>query len=202
MEVDMSSPTESEQIELAVAAVQRLGRRDFLKLAAVGAGLAASGFFPALAQAAMPKGLRFISGTELPVFQRLTQVTLPVKGTKLASLDAIPVMQTLDSALLGGMAPHELQGLKAGVKAFEEAPLKAYGKRFSQLGDKEATAFCDAWCNSAVAMERGLVTALKKLITLSYWANPPTWAALGYDGPVSKRWGLKSIGNAPLPSDN
>lgn len=196
----MSSPTESAQIELAVAAVQRLGRRDFLKLAAVGAGLALTGLFPAIVQAAMPKGLRFMGEAEYPVFHRLMQVTLPVEGTKLASLDAIPVMQTLDGALLGGMAPHELQGLKAGVKAFEEGPLKAYGKRFSQLGDKEAAAFCDAWGNSAVAMERGLVTALKKLVTLSYWANPPTWAALGYDGPVSQRWGLKSIGNTPLPA--
>lgn len=196
----MSSPTESEQIELAVAAVQRLGRRDFLKLAAAAAGLALTGFFPAAAQAAMPKGLRFMGEAEYAVFHRLAQVTLPVEGTKLASLDAIPVMQTLDGALLGGMAPHELQGLKAGVQAFEEGPLKAYGKRFSQLGDKEAAAFCDAWGDSAVAMERGLVTALKKLVTLSYWANPPTWDALGYDGPVSKRWGLKSIGNAPLPA--
>lgn len=195
----MSSPSVSEQIELAVVAAQRLGRRDFLKLAAVGAGLAASGFFPALAQAALPKGIRFMGDAEYRVFQRLMQVTLPVKGTKFASLDAIPVMQTLDAALLGGMAPHELEGLKAGVKAFEEAPRKTYGKPFSKLSDRQAAAICDAWGNSAVAMERGLVTALKKLITLAYWANPPTWAALGYDGPVSQRWGLQSIGNAPLP---
>lgn len=195
----MPSPNESEQIELALAAVQRLGRRDFLKLAA-GAGLALTGLFPAMAQATMPNGLRFMGEAEYEVFHRLMQVTLPVKGTKLAALEDIPVMQTLDGALLGGMAPHELQGLKAGVKAFEDGPLKAYGKRFSRLDDKQAAAFCDAWGNSAVAMERGLVTALKKLVTLSYWANPPTWAALGYDGPVSKRWGLKSIGNAPLPA--
>lgn len=197
----MPSPTESEQIELAVVAVQRLGRRDFLKLAAVSVGLAVTGGFPAVAQAGMPKGLRFMGENEYRVFHRLMQVTLPVKGTRLASLDAIPVMQTLDAALLGGMAPHELQGLMAGVKAFEDAPLKAYGKPFSKLGDKDAAAFCDAWGDSTVAMERGLVTALKKLVTLSYWANPPTWAALGYDGPVSKKWGLKSIGNAPLPSE-
>lgn len=195
----MSSSTESEHIELALAAVQRLDRRDFLKLAAAGAGLALTGLLPAMAQAAMPKGLRFMGKAEYPVFQRLMQVTLPVKGTKLAALDDIPVMQTLDGALLGGMSPRELHGLKAGVQAFEEAPLKAYGRRFSQLGDQEAAAFCDAWADSAVTMERGLVTALKKLVTLSYWANPPTWAALGYDGPVSTRWGLKSIGNAPLP---
>lgn len=198
----MPSPSESEQMELAVAAVQRLGRRDFLKLAAASAGLAAAGLFPSMAaQAAMPKGLRFMGEAEYKVFHRLMRVSLPVKGTRLASLEAIPVMQTLDAALLGGMAPHELQGLKAGVKVFEEGSVKAYGKPFSKLNDKEAAAFCDVWGDSAVAMERGLVTALKKLVTLSYWANPPTWAALGYDGPVSKKWGLKSIGNAPIPSE-
>lgn len=197
----MPSPTESEQMELAVAAVQRLGRRDFLKLAAASAGLAAVGQFPTSAQASMPKGLRFMEEAEYKVFHRLMQVSLPVKDTRLASLEAIPVMQTLDAALLGGMAPHELQGLKAGVKVFDESSLKAYGKPFCQLGDKDAAAHCDAWGDSAVAVERGLVTALKKLVTLSYWANPPTWAALGYDGPVSKKWGLKSIGNAPMPSE-
>jgi hypothetical protein len=195
----MSTPSESAQIELAVNAVQRFDRRSFLKFAAVSVGLAASGFFPGFAEAAVPKGIRFMDGAEFKTFKRLLRVTLPVKGTRLAQLEAIPVMQTLDTALLAGMAPHELQGLKAGLKVFEEAPIKIYGKPFSKLGDKHAAAFCDAWANSPSAMERGLVTALKKLVTLSYWANPPTWAALGYDGPVSDKWGLKSIGNAPLP---
>lgn len=197
----MPSSTESAQIELAVAAVQRLGRRDFLKFAGAGAALAATGFFPGAAQAAVPQGIRFMDEAEFAVFKRLMQVTLPVQGTQLAPLDSIPVMQTLDAALLGGMAPHELQGLKAGVKAFDDGPRKIYGVPFSKLGDREAAAFCDAWGNSAAAMERGLVTALKKLVTLSYWANPPTWAALGYDGPVSQRWGLKSIGIAPMPKE-
>lgn len=197
----MPSPCSSEHIDLAIAAAQRLSRRDFLRFATIGTGLAASGFLPAIARAAVPKGIHFMAEGEFTVFQHLARVALPVQGTPFASLDDIPVMQTLDAALLGGMAPHELQGLKAGVKAFEEGPLKAYGKPFSKLGDREAAAFCDAWADSSVAMERGLVTALKKLVTLAYWANPPTWAALGYDGPVSQRWGLKSIGNAPLPSE-
>ncbi|MBS4098311.1 MAG: hypothetical protein KGZ83_15925 [Sulfuricella sp.] len=197
----MSSLNPSEQIELAVDAVQRFSRRDFLKLAVGSAGLAATGFLPASAAAGIPKDIRFMGDAEFKVFQRLAQVTLPVNGTKFAPLSAIPVMQTLDAALLGGMAPHELQGLKAGVKLFEDAPLKTYGKPFSKLGDKQAAAFCDAWGNSADALERGLVTALKKLVTLSYWANPPTWAALGYDGPVSKKWGLPPLGNAPMPSE-
>lgn len=189
----------NEQIELAVAAAGRLGRRDFLKLTALGIGMAATGIFSAGANAEVPAGIRFIEEDQFRVFNRLMQVSLPVKGTKLASLDDIPVMKTLDAALLAGMRPHELLGLKIGVKVFEEGPLKTYGKPFSELDDADAAAFCDAWGNSEQAMERGLATVLKKLLALSYWANPPTWAALGYDGPVSKKWGLQALGNAPLP---
>ncbi|WP_277987746.1 hypothetical protein [Marinobacterium iners] len=40
---------------------------------------------------------------------------------------------------------------------------------------------------------------LKKLTTLSYWAIPDTWQPLGYDGPVSDKWNLPSLGNTPEP---
>ncbi len=41
---------------------------------------------------------------------------------------------------------------------------------------------------------------LKGRVQLSYWANPASWEPLGYDGPMTKRLGLKSLGNAPLPT--
>lgn len=203
----MSSSTGPEDIERAIAVVQGLSRRDFLKFAAASAalgGLASMGLAaaaPSTAQAGVPDGIRFMGEAEYKVFHRLMQVTLPVEGTSLAPLADIPVMKTLDGALLGVMAPHELHGLKEGIKVFEDGPVQAYGKRFTELGDKEAAAFCDAWADSAQPMQRGLATGLKKLVSLSYWANPPTWSALGYDGPVTKRWGLRSIGNAPMPTE-
>lgn len=193
----------SEHIRDAIAAMERVGRRDFLKFAAAGvAALGVSGIAASSeAEAGMPKGLRFMGEAEYKVFRRLAQVTLPVEGTTLLSLDKIPVMQTLDAALLGAMAPHVLKGLKAGVEMFEKGPTKDHGKPFTALDDKAAAAFCDAWAESADLTQRGLVTGLKKLVTLSYWANPPTWEPLGYDGPVSAKWGLVSIGNAPIPSE-
>lgn len=198
------SPAEPNpaRVTRALAAAGRLGRRDFLKCAAGFGALAACGL-PAAAVAAaagtMPEGIRFIGPGEYKVFHRLMLVSLPVEGTALAQLADIPVMQTLDAALLGGMAPHELAGLKDGVALFEDGPRQTYGKPFSALPDKDAAAFCDTWADDADPLRRGLVTALKKLVALSYWANPPTWAALGYAGPVSDRWGLTSIGNAPMP---
>lgn len=195
----MTPPSPQPDIEAAVAAVERLDRRTFLKFAALGAGLAAGGMLPGVVQAALPKGVRFMDESEVRVFQRLAEVSLPVKGTRFLALNKVPLIQTLDGALLAGMEPHILQGLKGGVKYFEDGPRIQYGKPFSKLSACQAEAFCDLWANSANPDQRGLVTALKKLVTLAYWANPPTWAALGYDGPVSDRWGLKSIGNAPLP---
>jgi len=197
----MSSTTKPERITHAITAMQQFSRRDFLKFAAVSAGVASvgiAGIAPALA--AIPEGIRFMGEAEYKVFHRLMQVTLPVEGTPLAQLQQIPVMQTLDAALLGGMAPHVLNGLKDGISFFEQGADKPYGKPFSLLDDKDATAFCDAWGDSSEPMQRGLVTGLKKLVELAYWANPPTWVALGYDGPVSKRRGLKPLGNAPMPA--
>lgn len=190
----------SEHVRDAIAAMERLGRRDFLKFAAASAGVAVLGIaLPA--EGAPPAGIRFMGEAELKVFQRLAEVTLPVQGTALVSLEKIPVMKTLDAALLGAMEPHVLKGLKAGIALFEQGPVKAHGKPFSALDDKTAAAFCDAWAESADMTQRGLVTGLKKLVTLAYWANPPTWEPLGYDGPVSAKWGLVSIGNAPMPSE-
>jgi hypothetical protein len=196
----MSSANKRNNIEPAIAAIQQFSRRDFLKFSAVSAGVASVGItLPTTAWAAVPEGIHFMGEVEYPVFFRLMQVTLPVAETPLAQLDQIPVMKTLDAALLAGMAPHVLEGLKQGISLFEQGAVQPYSKPFSQLDDKDATAFCDAWGDSAEPVQRGLATGLKKLVELAYWANPPTWAALGYDGPVSKRWGLKPLGNAPMP---
>lgn len=196
----MPSPsTNPARVTRALAAAGRLDRRDFLKFAAGLGAVATCGLPSATLAVASPSALRHIDAAQYKVFHRLMVISLPVEGTALAQLADIPVMQTLDAALLAGMEPHELAGLKDGVALFENGPVQTYRKPFSALSDKDAAAFCDAWANDADPLRRGLVTALKKLVALSYWANPPTWAGLGYDGPVSDRWGLKSIGNAPMP---
>jgi hypothetical protein len=200
----MSASNKPEHIEHAISAMRQFSRRDFLKFAVASASLVSTGVaglaLPSAAHAAVPQGISFMGEAEYRVFERLMQVTLPVAGTPLAQLDQIPVMKTLDAALLAGMAPHVLAGLKQGIALFEQGAVQPFGKPFSQLNDKDATAFCDAWGESADATQRGLATGLKKLVELAYWANPPTWVALGYDGPVSKRWGLKQLGNAPMPN--
>ncbi len=184
--------------------IARMGRRDFLKFSSIAAGLAAAvgtGLISSqTAFAGVPKGIQFMSESEYAVFRRLMEAMLPVNGTPLAPLEQIPVLQTLDAALLATMEPHILQGLKGGVKYFDEGPVATFNKRFVELSDVQAIRFCDAWANSNEIPQRALAVGLKKLVGLAYWANPPTWAPLGYDGPVSDKWGLTSQGNAPMPT--
>lgn len=187
----------------ATTRIASMGRRDFLKFSSIAAGLAAAvgtGLIsPRAAFASMPEGIKVMSESDYAVFHRLMEVMLPVAGTPLTPLDKIPVMQTLDAALLATMEPHILQGLKGGVKYFNEGPLPMFKKHFVDLSDAEAIRFCDTWANSNEIPQRGLAMGLKKLVGLAYWANPPTWPPLGYDGPVTDKWGLKYQGNAPMP---
>lgn len=184
-------------VTTVVAAIGRLQRRDFLRFAA--AAGAATGL-AGVAHASLPAGVKFMSEPEAAVFTRLAQVVLPVTGSPLAPWTPDGLLQTLDAALLAGMEPHILAGLKGGVTYFDEGPMATYKKRFTALSDAEATQFCDAWGNSAEPPQRGLAMGLKKLVQLSYWANPGTWAAVGYDGPMTQRLGIKRLGNAPLPT--
>ena len=177
-------------------AIGALKRRDFMRFAGAAsvAGLAGG------SHAALPSGVKFMNEAEAAVFAKLAQVVLPVAGSPLAPWTPDGLLQTLDAALLATMEPHILAGLKGGVAYFDEGPMATYKKRFTALSDVEAAQFCDAWGDSTQPPQRGLAMGLKKLVQLSYWANPATWAPLGYDGPMTQRLGLKRLGNAPMPT--
>jgi len=197
--------TEIAEIAQAAAALRQLPRRQFLRAAtaAAAAATAALSLGPTLAFAAQTTAslpaLKFLSADEAAVMQRLLEVMLPTAGTPLLPLAQVPVLQTLDAALLATMAPHILAGLKGGIGYFNEGPQATFGKRFVDLSDEQAIRFCDSWANAPEEPKRALSMGLKKLLALSYFANPPTWAPLGYPGPFTRRSGIPSLGNAPLP---
>lgn len=188
----------------ALERIHQLSRRDFLKaagclavVASIGTGLLGT----TQALAGMPAGIQVMSASEYEVMHRLLEVMLPTEGSTLVPPDRIPVMQTLDAALLDKMEPHLLTGLKGGIAYFNEGSGAEYGRTFVELTDEEAKAFCDAWADSDEVPQRALAVGLKKLVGLAYWANPSTWEPLGYGGPVTEKWGLESLGNAPLPQN-
>ncbi len=177
-----------------------LNRRRFLQLATATAATL-SGYFatPSGLLAAVPSDARKLDALETEVFARLARLVLPTQGTALVPAADIPILPTLEGALLVGMEPHVRAGVRGAVNYFNTRSVKDFGAKFVALSDRDGATFCDALANSANVADRSIVMALKKLVVLSYWANPPTWGPLGYDGPVSDKWHLKSLGNAPLP---
>lgn len=182
--------------------ISNLSRRDFLRVSAVAAGLAGTGLAsvaptPALAQ--VPEGIVHMTADEYAVWHRLMLALLPTKGTKLVDPEALPVLQTVDGAFLATLPPPVLEGLKGGVTYFNEAATEPFGKPFVDLNAQEASQYCDALASSDQVPARALFTALKFLTVTAYWAIPPTWEPVGFQGPVSEAWGVESQGNAPLP---
>lgn len=192
----ISKSIDTAAFQPAIHILSTLSRRSFMRISGAGALALGSG----ISFAALPNGVKFMGEAEADIFLRVAQVTLPVAGSQLLPWTPEGLLQTLDGALLATMEPHILVGLKGGMQYFNDGPKAVYGKRFTQLSDEEATKFCDLWSDSGQPPQRGLTMGLKKLVQLSYWANPATWAPLGYDGPMTKRLGLKSLGNAPMPT--
>ena len=140
-----------------------------------------------------------MDATEHAVFTKMLTISLPTEGSLLIPPASLPVIPTIEGALLAGMPPHIRQGLNQGIHYFNQGPLKKYGKSFNELPDEQATAFVDEWTSSDKAPHRALAMGLKKLTVLAYWAIPDTWTPLGYVGPVSEKWKLKYRGVTPEP---
>lgn len=137
---------------------------------------------------------------EQAVFAKLVQVCLPTDGSSLVDPASLPVVPTIEGALLAGMAPHIRQGLRGGIGYFNEGPKAEYGKAFVELSDADAATFIDQWADSDQPPQRALAMGLKKLSVLAYWAIPNTWGPLGYDGPITEKAGFKIYGNTPEPT--
>ena len=191
-----------DKIESVTDRIDTMGRRDFLRFATVATGLAASGLAslaPSTATAAVPEGISHMTEDEYAVWHRLMRALLPTKGGSLVDPETLPVLQTVDGAFLATLPPAVLTGLKGGVAYFNDAANGPFGKPFVDLTDEEAAAYCDALAGSDEVPARALFTALKFLTVTAYWAIPPTWGPIGFQGPVAEAWGLKYQGNAPLP---
>jgi prolipoprotein diacylglyceryltransferase len=87
--------------------------------------------------------------------------------------------------------------LSLGTRTLEYATIYKL-RRFSSLNDEQALNQVRAW-QSGISFQGGLVVSMKTLVGIAYWRDPRTWEALDYDGPVSAKWGIRRLGNLPLP---
>jgi prolipoprotein diacylglyceryltransferase len=89
--------------------------------------------------------------------------------------------------------------LSLGTKTLEFSTLYKM-TRFSSLSNEQALQQVRVW-QSGLALQGGLIVSLKTLLGVAYWRDPRTWPALEYDGPVTKKWGIRRLGNMPVPRD-
>lgn len=193
----MNSTPAALDTTLAVS-LAPLSRRAFLSGAAAGAAL---GLAACTRSAPAPAGAKHLTGDEHALFTRLLPVFLPTAGTHLVAPTAVPTMANIDGFF--GRFPAKLRNdLGIALKLFDYGALVIgwHFKRFVSLDTAAAEQYCIRW-ESGNTVQRGVFGALKQIIYVSYWREPATWPPIGYEGPVSARYGLPRLGNAPLPTE-
>ncbi|KAF0805447.1 hypothetical protein A6D6_02253 [Alcanivorax xiamenensis] len=187
---------------------QGLARRRFLKwtlaASAVMVGTAAGGFLwlrrSPLDQQRIPDWAGGLSPGEFLLLDRCRRVLLPTEGRGLPDTETVPVVANVQRTL-SLMAPALRRQLSRGLGLFDNAAVFRHGRRFVDLDDETARDYFDRWGRGLV-LQRTLATVIKQLVYSAYWRDERTWQALEFDGPVSDRWGLAYLGNAPMPEEN
>lgn len=184
------------------AGLAPLSRRVFLK-AGLGVAVTASSVltFGCSSEVSVNPALKTLSASQQALFQRMIHILLPTQGTALTAADSVPVLANIDH-LFAGLDTKVLDDLEVAMMLFEHGSLLLGGhfSRFTRLDDADALTYIESWQNGS-SLQRGIVTTLKKMIYASYWRDEKTWAPVEFDGPVTVRWGLPSLGNAPLPAE-
>lgn len=179
-----------------------LSRRRFLKTSlVVGTTVATVMTLPSRAFAeGVPTYIRHLSEAEFRLLDKLRVVFLATERfPDLPSTTEVPVMENLDN-MIGRLNSDTRFLLSIGIKSLEFSTLYKL-KRFSSLSNEQAVAQVRSW-QSGLAFQGGLIVSLKTLLGVAYWRDPRTWQGLEYDGPVTTKWGIRRLGNMPLPHDD
>ena len=203
----MSSQQQTAR-RLSSAFQQGVTRRRFLKWGLVGsagvAAAAAGGFallrLSPLDDRPKPDWADGLSRQEYHLFDRARVALLPTVGTDLTPSDQVPVVRNVQG-ILGFMDAATRKDVATGLTLFDNAAVFFHGKRFVDLDEATARDYFDAWSRGNV-VQRTLGTVIKQLTYTSYWRDESTWGPVEFDGPVSDRWGIAYLGNAPLPDES
>ena len=192
-----------------VADLAPISRRRFLRWslltgsAVIGVGVGVAGWLSRSEQDQflLPDALHHLTHSEFLLFRRATEVLLPIAGSFLLPISDVSLLRNID-AMMGLLSPSVRKELGAGLAIFDYAALVSgwHGKRFIDLDNHDAVAYFDRW-SEGNSVQRALATVVKKFVYVAYWRDPATWPAIEFDGPVSDKWGLPSLGNTPLPNE-
>lgn len=200
-------PDPRETAADVTATLAPLTRRRFLRTtlwAGAGVALVAAGGFALLRRSAhdrepVPPGLVHMDAATYHLFRQLGLALLPTTGTALFPAELVPVATHVD-AILGALDADVRKQLGVGLALLDNAAVFSHGRRLVDLAPAEAQAYVEHWVDSDSLPRRALGLVASKLTHTGYWMDARTWPAIGFDGPVTKKWGLVPRGNQPLPA--
>ena len=175
----------------------KLYRRTFAKIGVLtGASIIV---LPSCTRAPTPAPSVALSADERELMERFAEVYLPTEGTSLKPRSEVPIADHIERAF-ALMDEPTLEQVRIGLKLFNYGSvlIGLHFSRFVALTVEQRLDYIRRWENG-IAMQRGIVGVLKKLICLGYWQDIEAGRAIGYQGPVSVAAGIASLGNAPLP---
>ncbi len=184
-----------------LAGLEPLSRRGFLRTSVLASAALTSGCASLFGRKEAPESLEYYSlnQDEIEVITRLTAVMLPTEQFGLpSSTSVVPTVRNIDT--MAQRMPKQTRDLLGlGIWVFNNRPMMSFKfRQFTSLSDEKALEYVNAMQEGAF-FERGLMTTLKALVALNYWRDERTWPGLEYHGPVTETWGVRRLGNAPLP---
>lgn len=184
-----------------LAGLEPLSRRGFLRTSVLAGAALSSGCASLFGRKDAPESLEYYSlkPDEIDVITRLTEIMLPTEQYGLpSSTTVVPTVKNIDT-MSQRMPEQTRELLGLGIWVFNNRPMMSFKfKQFTSLSDEKALEYVNAM-QQGTFFERGLMTTLKALIALNYWRDERTWPGLEYHGPVTETWGVRRLGNAPLP---
>ena len=184
-----------------LAGLEPLSRRGFLRTSVLASAALTSGCASLFGRKEAPESLEYYSlnQDEIEVITRLTAVMLPTEQFGLpSSTSVVPTVRNIDT--MAQRMPKQTRDLLGlGIWVFNNRPMVSFKfSQFVSLPDDKALDYINAMQEGSF-FERGLMTTLKALVALNYWRDERTWPGLEYHGPVTEVWGVRRLGNAPLP---
>jgi hypothetical protein len=167
-----------------------LARRKFLKLGIVaGAVVATSGTALAWFHAGYGKYLDVkdkpvaLTKKEFAIVKALVRTMFPADG-ELPSGESIRLVQRIDEEVWAA-APEVQRDFAWGLQLLEHAP-RLYGMRgrLTEMSVTDAAIYFERVLLGPREPLRQIAIAVRQLMTILYYANPATWRAIGYDGPL------------------
>lgn len=168
------------------------GRRDFLRVGVLGAMALSTVSFSAMltgcASAPPASGLRVLRESDLVLLRALMPVVLegafPTDDSREKVLN--DSLQLLDSLLVGSSNAGQQQ-VRQLFDLMTFAPTRrlvvGLEQDWAQAAAADINVFLNSWRNSRIGMLRAGYLALTQMLTMNWYLQPRSWAAINYVPP-------------------